>query len=354
MSDLSGTLDAPPQRRMRVLLSPSPAAAIRYGLGGLVLIIATTLVEIALHGVDVENWGSVTSSALVLVAAWSGLLLLHRYRAEGRKEWLLFSIGAFGYAAGQLMWIAQVTLLDSDAWPSFADSGFLLWQVMSISAMFIHTRSFERTTRVIFLVDSAVLAVALSFVIWETVIRSGVGDPGQFSLPKQLAMLIYPMTDIVFASMLGMMLLIGRSPARICLFIGAVLITVADVAYSATLDSTSNVSYAVSLPTWALAFVVFGMSAGLASGGNVRYDHPTLTRSLLVHIPVAGTVWLATWRYIVNDVEPTTVTVVIAILAGVMLIVLELATWYHSSTLSDRLEDNIATLRHTEAELRAL
>ncbi|HEY7626244.1 MAG TPA: EAL domain-containing protein, partial [Ilumatobacteraceae bacterium] len=157
-----------------------------------------------------------------------------------------------------------------------------------------------------------------------------------------------------FASMLGMMLLIGRSPARICLFVGAVLITVADVAYSATLDSTSNVSYAVSLPTWALGFVVVGMSAGLASGGNARYDRPTLTRSLLVHIPVAGTVWLATWRYIVGDVEPTTVTVVVAALAGVVLIAVELATWYHSATLSDRLEHNIANLRHAEADLRAL
>lgn len=339
---------------MKVLLSPSPSAAVRYGLIGLALIIGTTLIEVALHGIDVEQWGSVTSSALVLVAAWSGVLLLHRYQADGHKEWLLFSIGAFGYAAGQLMWIIQVALLDSSSWPSFADTGFVLWQVMTISAMFIHTRSFERTTRVIFLVDSAVLAVALSFVIWETVIRAGVGDPGQFSLPKQLAMLIYPMTDIVFASMLGMMLLIGRSPARICMFIGAVLITIADVAYSATLDSTSNVSYAVSLPTWALGFVVFGMSAGLTGGGDARYDRPTLTRSLLVHVPVAATVWLATWRYIVRDVEPTTVTIVIASLAGLVLIVVELATWYHSATLSDRLEHNIANLRHAEAELRAL
>ncbi|HEY7626562.1 MAG TPA: hypothetical protein VH761_05820, partial [Ilumatobacteraceae bacterium] len=173
-----------PHRRLTVLLNPSPSTALRYGLIGLALIAGTTSVEIVLHGVDVEQWGSVSSSALVLVAAWSAVLLLHRYQADRHKEWLLFSIGAFGYAAGQLMWTAQVALLDSTSWPSFADSGFVLWQVMTISAMFIHTRTFERTTRIIFLVDSAVLAVALSFVIWETVIRTGVGDPGQFSLPK--------------------------------------------------------------------------------------------------------------------------------------------------------------------------
>ena len=37
-----------------------------------------------------------------------------------------------------------------------------------------------------------------------------------------------------------------------------------------------------------------------------------------------------------------------------MIIVVQMATWYHSTTLSVRLEDNIANLRHTEAELRAL
>ena len=343
-----------PRRRMHLMLAPSPAAAVRYGLAGLGLIVATVALEVVLHGLDIEAWGSITSSALVLVPIMSGLLLLHRYRAERRMEWLLFSIGTFAYGAGQLMYIIQTTVVGSDAWPSFPDSGYLLWPILAITALWIHTRPFERSTRLIFLVDSSVLAVAFSFVVWETIIRAGVGDPGRFSLPKQLAMLIYPLTDVVFASMLGMMLLIGRSPARICLFIGALLLTVADVAYSASLDSTSNASYAVSLPGWTLGFLVIGIAAGLPSGGMVKYSRLSFTRSLVVHLPVAATVWLASWRYMVHHTHATTVTVVISVLAGLLLIVVQLATWYHSSMLSDRLEENIANLRHTESELRAL
>ena len=353
MSDRAQDLDE--QRGTpAVPYTPPRSAAIKYGLGGLVLIIGVTLIEIGLHGLNVESWGAVSSSALILVPAWSGFLLLRRYRVDRRREWFLLAIGAFGWATGQLLWIVQITWIDSTTWPSVSDAGYLLWAVAAIGAVWVHTRPFERSTRIIFAVDSAVVAVALSFVAWETIIRDGVGNPARFTLLRQLAMLMYPLSDIVIASMLGLLLLIGRSPGRICLFIGAVLITVADTAYSSTVGSTSNVSYAVSFPTWALGFVVIGMAAGMSSSGKVQYTRPTLTRILVVHLPASIAVWLAVWRYMIRSDSATTVTVVIAVVTGFMIIVVQTATWYHSSTLSVRLEDNIATLRHTEAELRAL
>ena len=86
----------------------------------------------------------------------------------------------------------------------------------------------------------------------------------------------------------------------------------------------------------------------------VRYTRPTLSRLLVVHLPVMAAVWLAAWRYMLHESAATTVTSVIGLLAGMLIIVEQLATWYHSTTLSDRLSDNIVNLRHTEAELRAL
>jgi diguanylate cyclase (GGDEF)-like protein/PAS domain S-box-containing protein len=345
-----------PRRRLDDWLTPSRATAIRFGLLGLSLIVVTTIVEVALHGFDVESWGAVSGSAMVLVPAWTGTTSLFRYRLDRRIEWLLFSIGAYGWAFGQLLWIAQITLNGSTAWPSFADIGYLMWPIAAIAAVVIHTRPFERSTRIVFLVDSTVLAVALSFVAWELIVRPGVGDPAQFSLLAQLAMLIYPLTDIVLASMVGLLLLIGRSPARIGMFVGAVLLTVADTAYSASVDvATSNTdSLAVSWPCWVLGFAVLAMASGLPRGGVVRYTRPTLSRLLVVHLPVMVAVWLAAWRYMIRDNTATTVTVVIGVFAGSLIIVEQLATWYHSSALSDRLRDNIANLRHTEAELRAL
>ncbi|HVE18614.1 MAG TPA: PAS domain S-box protein, partial [Ilumatobacteraceae bacterium] len=344
-----------PSRRLVAWTVPSRATAVRYGLVGLALIITTTLIEVAVHGLDVESWGSISGTALVLVPAWSGVTNLARYRSDRRREWLLFAIGSFGWAFGQLLWLAQITLNGSTTWPSFSDIGYLVWPIVAIGAVLIHTRPFERSTRVVFMVDAMVLAVALSFVAWELIIRTGVGDPARFSLLSQLAMLIYPLTDIALASMLGLLLLIGRSPARIGLFVGAVLLTVADTAYSASVDATTNTSsFAVSWPCWVLGFGVVALTAGLPSGAVVRYTRPTLSRLLVVHLPVMAAVWLAAWRYMLHESAATTVTSVIGLLAGLLIIVEQLATWYHSTTLSDRLSDNIVNLRHTEAELRAL
>ena len=354
MNTVAQNLDEP-RRRIDAWLVPSRATAIRYGAIGLALIFVTTAIEVILHGFDVESWGAVSGSALVLVPAWAGVVLLLRYRTDRRLEWLLFSLGSFGWAFGQLLWIAQITLNGSTTWPSFSDIGYLAFPVGAIGAAVVHTRPFERTTRLVFMVDALVLSVALSFIAWELIIRVGVGDPARFSLAAQLAMLIYPLTDIALATMLGLMILIGRSPARIGLFAGAVLLTVADTAYSASVGATSNTSsFAVSWPCWVLGFAVIGMTAGLPSGGVVRYTRPTLSRLLVVHLPVMVAVWFAAWRYMIHHNSATTVTLVIGALAGLLIIVEQLATWYHSSTLSDRLSDNITNLRHTEAELRAL
>ncbi|MEP7112544.1 MAG: PAS domain S-box protein, partial [Ilumatobacteraceae bacterium] len=353
MKTVVDNLDKRP-RRLDTWLTPSRATAVKFGVVGLALILVTTIVEVALHGLDVESWGAVSGSALVLVPAWAGFAHWARYRSDRRLEWLLFSLGSFGWAFGQLLWIAQITLDGSTTWPSYSDIGYLAWPVAAIGAIVIHTRPFERSTRLVFMVDATVLAVALSFIAWELIIRPGVGDPARFSLLKQLAMLIYPLTDIALASMLGLMLLIGRSPARLGLFAGAALLTIADIAYSATVVSTSNASFAVSWPCWVLGFAVIGMTAGLPSGGVVRYTRPTLSRLLTVHLPVTVAVWFAAWRYMIRDNSATSVTVVIGALAGSLIIIEQLATWYHSSTLSDRLSDNITNLRHTEAELRAL
>ena len=344
-----------PSRRLEAWTVPSRSTAVRYGLVGLALIITTTLIEVAVHGLDVESWGSISGAALLLVPAWAGVTNLARYRCDRRREWLLLAIGSFGWAFGQLLWLGQIMLNGSTTWPSFSDIGYLVWPVMAIGAVVIHTRPFERSTRVVFMVDAMVLAVALSFVAWELIIRTGVGDPARFSLLSQLAMLIYPLTDIALASMLGLLLLIARSPARIGLFVGAVVLTVADTAYSASVDATTNTSsFAVPWPCWILGFGVVALSAGLPSGAVVRYTRPTLSRLLVVHLPVMAAVWLAAWRYMLHDNAATTVTSVIGLLAGMLIIAEQLATWNHSRTLSDRLSDNIANLRHTEAELRAL
>ena len=167
-----------------------------------------------MHGLDVEAWGAISGSALVLVPAWAGVVLLARYRRDRSLEWLLFSLGSFGWAFGQLLWIAQITLNGSTTWPSFSDIGYLAFsRRRDRRGGGAHTSIRANDTRLVFMVDALVMAVALSFLAWELIIRPGAGDPARFPLAAQLAMLIYPLTDIALATMLGLLMLIGRSPA---------------------------------------------------------------------------------------------------------------------------------------------
>ena len=103
-----------PRGRLDDWVMPSRGTAIRFGAIGLVLIVATTIVEISLHGLDVESWGAVSGSAMVLVPAWAGLVNYARYRSDRRREWLLFAIGSWGWAFGQVLWIAQITIVGDE------------------------------------------------------------------------------------------------------------------------------------------------------------------------------------------------------------------------------------------------
>ena len=113
VNEITHHLDVP-RRRIDALVTPSTAAVVKIGLIALALIVATTSVEIAVHGLDVESWGSVTSSALVLVPALAGLLMLARYRLDRHLEWLFIGLGSLCWAAGQLMWIIQITVIGSN------------------------------------------------------------------------------------------------------------------------------------------------------------------------------------------------------------------------------------------------
>ena len=154
---------------------------------------------------------------------------------------------------GQMLWIAQITVVGSTTWPSVSDIGYLIWPVAASGQCSCTSARSSARPRASSWSTQWCWPIALSFVAWEVIIRAGVGDPAQLSLPAQLAMLIYPLTDIALASMLGLLILHGGRPRPVsgCV-VGAVLLTVGDIAYPSTVGSTSSASYAVSFPGWAL------------------------------------------------------------------------------------------------------
>ena len=75
------------------------------------------------------------------------------------------------------------------------------------------------------------------------------------------------------------------------------------------------------------------MAAGVPTGGPAYFTRPTLSRVVVVHLPAMAAILLAVWHYMIHDHAATTVTIVIGALTGVLIIVEQLAMWYHSSTV---------------------
>jgi hypothetical protein len=176
------------------------------------------------------------------------------------------------------------------------------------------------------------------------IIRAGVGDPARFSLPAQLAMLIYPLTDIALASMLGTCCLMSRSPARIGLFVGAVLLTIGDIAYSARSARRPTPRCACRCRVGHSRFAVFASPP--ACPVAVRAVHPSDRVATCWSSPARdGAVWLARWRYMFRDTEPRPSRSSSVCFAGLLIIAEQLADVVPLQTLSDRLSDNITNLR---------
>ena len=173
---------------------PSHSTAIRYGLISLGLIAFATLLEMSQHGLDVESWGAISGSAIVLVPAWAGLAMFTRYRRDRQIEFLLLAIGAWAWAIGQLLWIAQIALSRSEAWPSFRTSATSSSRSRR-SPRSGDTRPFERWTRSRFHGRRTGAGRRLELH------RMGVHHPSRRRrpspglLPPELAMLIYPLAD---------------------------------------------------------------------------------------------------------------------------------------------------------------
>ena len=292
-----------PSRRLDAWVVPSRVTAVRYGLVGLALIVATTLIEVAVHGLDVESWGSISGTALVLVPAWSGVTNLARYRSDRRREWLFVAIGSFGWAFGQLLWIAQITLNGSTTWPSF------LRHRLSRVAHRGDRRGGDPHPAVRAIYTRRVHGRCDGVGRCPELRRLGADHSHRCRRPGTIFVAVAAGDADLSAHRHRF-----RVNARAVVVDRPVAGTHRSVRWRRVVDRRryglfgigatrrpNTSSFAVPWPCWVLGFGVVALSAGLPSGAVVRYTRPTLSRLLVVHLPVMAAVWLAAWRYMLHD-----------------------------------------------------
>lgn len=231
-----------------------------------------------------------------LAAAASCTLAACR-RGGDSRAWSFMALATFVWAVGQTLWTYYGLARDHDyPFPSLADAGFLGYAVPAGIALF----SFRRppASRVALLrtvLDAAVIAGAVLFVSWDTVLGPMVKSPSQGELGR-LTGLGYPIVDVVMTSLV-LVLAMRRVPGERLpwLFLGGGLLTLTftDSVYAKlTSDGVTGVTGTPLAVGWMMAFFLVALAPLAPHGGGSRTDRRayTLALELLPYVPVVGAV----------------------------------------------------------------
>ena len=339
------------QRRVR--WQPGARSGLTVALvgSGIVALVAVAAVAAHAAGFDAWNrWGRVALLALSLVGC---LVVCLRMRYMGTRQYLAFAIAFASLALTDLtLALGASTWLD-ERWPAPSDVGALVFSGCLIVFLIGHLSDANtRSIVAVYLVDAALMTSAIAFILWEVVILPGVGDADRLTLTDQVLVLLFPSLDIFIASLLLLMLLIHRSPARVVFFIAMIALAVGDTAAAANSGDTRMGLLGGELGATALGLLCLSIAMALPAGGRLSIRRPTLPRLLLVNGLVTCGLWLATWRYVIHDGEATLATVMFGFLVGLLLASSQIALYRQSGSWADQLHDNIDRLRRTEDELR--
>ena len=298
-----------------------------------------------------ENWTDLMLLALSLFAmlvAWQRSLL-----ESNRPLWMITcALGGSALAAFVLS-VGWANRLDG-RWPTVADVGAVAFSGFVGAYLVRHLGRGNRTAVRVHLIDSSLMALAVTFGLWELVISPAVGDLSQLSISSAILTVLYPAVDVFLVSILFLLLLTDRSPARVLLFLAMVAGAVSDTAASASRGGNTAVSLAV-LSTGRLLCVGFIVSAlALPAGALVLARRPTVPRLLVVHGLVAAGLWLATWRYVINDGKANWPSALIGATLGGLWGASHVAAYLQSRQFADQLFDNIDELQLAQSELRQL
>ena len=138
---------------------------------------------------DLSNLLAATLAAAC--ATWRARRSVERYR----WSWSAMAVGCGMWSIGQVVWL-ELTLTDSYAYPSPADSAFLLFPVMACVALLLHpgTGEAQRVRRVL---DALMTSLAVGLIIWRTAMNDVVAAVGAADGLTRAVTLAYPVLDVL-------------------------------------------------------------------------------------------------------------------------------------------------------------
>jgi diguanylate cyclase (GGDEF)-like protein len=170
--------------------------------------------------------------AATLASACAGVAAVRSDRRR-RVAWVLLSLGAGSWAAGQAVWtLYELGMGREVPFPSAADVGFVLFPLLAAAGLLTWSRLGDTlAARLRDVFDGAIIAASLLVLSWVTALGSVVAAGGRSTLSLALS-ISYPVGDVVLGTLALRALARGRADDR-----SALLLLVAGLGALATADS---------------------------------------------------------------------------------------------------------------------
>ncbi len=322
--------------------------------GSVVVIGVVTAVAALVSGRDdphqIRAWADL---ALVGVSLLGVAVSRWRARLAAAPHWRL-STAAFSCSA-----VAHAVLaVRAERWlerhgPGIEDL-FTFGFYVFVVAFFVQLlRAADRSVLHVHLADSLLVAAAGTFVLWEVVIRSGLGDPSVYSAATQVIVVAQPFFDLLAVVVIVLLLIAEVSTPRLVGLLGALALWVADVwAASGWLTTTARMWTAFAL--WVAGVGALITACALTRMSRMAPLRPTVWREVVVHGSLAVALAIGVWEYVARASKATATTVALGIATAVLFSLSQLASRRQATRWADQLNENIEQLRVAQDELREL
>ncbi len=329
---------------------PMAARTVAMAAGWAALVMLGAL---AIGSSELHVWEEAIALALLGVSVAGVFMARWRAHVEPRLHWSLLSVAFAASGVAQLFVILGQSRINEHELPSIADITFLLFQVLVAVFFLQHVHTGNRFHFATHLCDALLLTMALTFLLWELVLRHDLGELSRLSGTTQVLVVLDPFLDLFVFSLLVLLLLVDRSPARVMSLLGASALAAGDV-FTGGAVNVERGRLVLGGLSWILGVLALVIAMAVPAGRRVEPLRPTLPRLALVHGTVTVGLWVAIWKYVLHDQPPTVVTVVVVLFTGLFWTSTQIAWHRLSGDWANRLNGSIVELQQTQDEMREL
>lgn len=213
-----------------------------------------------------------------LVAAIACALAASRRRYQ-RAPWALLAASSFAWAAGEAVWTYYDLVRGvSVPFPSMADAGYLSSVPLACAGLLLFNGSPRGGSRRFQgLLDGCIIATTLLFASWATVLGP-LYRMHHGGVVKQVLGLAYPMSDVVMATLVFVVIMRTASGGHTSLWLvmaGVIAFGLADSAFAYMTEVNSYGQGAVLDAGWVAGYLLIGLGAMWAITDTESRSSPT-------------------------------------------------------------------------------